>query len=152
MFHTYSHIFHIKGKIQAHIVHFLAILINFLYINALYNFTHVFPNKYFLFFIFFVLCVDMYSIINLPFIYYFTTQMILILSTFSYYYRYLPPKYKIQIPYIICAILLVLIAFMNEKFNCKKMLGMYPDFPFHAIAEIIGAVAFYLILSLFYKM
>ena len=152
IFHNYSHMVHIKGKIQTHIIHFLGILINFLYMNALYNFTHVFPNKYFIFFIFIVLCVDMYSIINLSFMYYFATQLTITISTFLYYYRYLPHKYKIKTQYFICTIFIIFIAFMNEKLNCKKMLSMYPDFPFHAITEIIGVIAFYLAVSLFYKM
>jgi hypothetical protein len=152
LFHQFSHIVHIPGKIQTYIIHFLALVVNFFYIYALYNFTKIFPKTWFIIYIICILIFDMYALFNLPFIFYFFTQILLIISTFLYYNKLMPQYYQKTIPYIIICIIFVFCVFVNEFFNCKFMLSIYPNFPFHAITEILGIIPFYLILSIFYKL
>jgi len=41
---------------------------------------------------------------------------------------------------------------VNEKYNCEKMLKIYPHFPYHIFIEILGIILFYVISSNFYKL
>jgi hypothetical protein len=46
---------------------------------------------------------------------------------------------------------IVYLGFINEAFNCKKMLEIYPNFPFHAIIEILILFAVYYFSLTFYN-
>ncbi len=152
MFHEFSHVVHIKGNIQTYTIHSLAVVINLLYIYALYKFTKVFPSANFLLYIALILAFDMYALLNLPFVFFFFTQILLLSSTFIYYNRLMPSYYQKSLPYIIGSSFFIFLLFVNEYFNCKYMLSMYPNFPFHAIIEVLGIIPFYLILSIFHRL
>jgi hypothetical protein len=152
LFHVFSHIIHIAGKIQTYILHSLALLINLLYINTLYNHTKVFPRPWFLFYIVCILIVDIYALFNLPFIFYFFTQILTFISTVLYYNKLMPQYYQKTIPYIIISLIVIYLIFVNESFNCKYMLSVYPNFPFHIIIEILSIIPFYFILSVYHRL
>jgi len=152
VFHQFSHVVHIEGKIQTYIIHSLAIVVNFFYLYALYKFTKVFPSTYFLLYVAFLLAFDMYALLNLPFVFYFFTQILLLTSTFIYYNRLMPSYYQKTLPYIIGSSFFVFLVFVNESLNCNYMLSMYPNFPFHALTEVLGIIPFYLILSVFHRL
>jgi hypothetical protein len=152
LFHQFSHVVHIEGKIQTYIIHSLAIVVNIFYLYALYKFTKVFPSNRFLLYAALVLAFDMYAVLNLPFVFYFFTQILLLSSTFIYYNRLMPSYYQKTLPYIIGSSFFVFLVFVNESLNCKYMLSVYPNFPFHAVTEVLGIIPFYLILSVFHRL
>ena len=46
---------------------------------------------------------------------------------------------------------IIYLGFINEAFNCKRMLEIFPNFPFHAIIEILILFAVYFFSLTFYK-
>ena len=85
-------------------------------------------------------------------VYYIFSQALLFLSVLLYYYPSLTKNIKNKINIIFILVLLILILFLNEKYNCEKMLKFYPYFPYHIFIEIIGIVLFYIIASNFYTL
>jgi hypothetical protein len=51
LFHTFSHTIHINNYSQIIITHLLAYFVNFCYFIVLYNYSKVFPNNMFLFYL-----------------------------------------------------------------------------------------------------
>jgi hypothetical protein len=146
-FHTFSHAIHLEGKMQYLIVHILATLINVCYLYAFYKSTKVFPSKLFIAFIAAVEIADIYAFNYFSFLYTFITQLVIFVSIFLYYKPHLPAKYQGNIPYILSIVFLIILVLANERYNCDKMLAVFPDFPFHIMIECLGTLAFYLILS-----
>jgi len=58
-------------------------------------------------------------------------------------------KKKLNILLIIIGI--IYLGFINEAFNCKKMLEKFPNFPFHAIIEMLILIAVYIFSITFYN-
>lgn len=85
-------------------------------------------------------------------VYYISTQSLLLLSVLLYYYPLLSKSIKNKINIISFLIILIIILFLNEKYNCKKMLSIYPHFPYHVLIEIVAIFLFYIVCSTFYKL
>ena len=152
LFHTFSHSIHLNGTIQITITHLLAYLVNFSYFIALYHYSSVFPHSLFLFYLFLVILFDIYAFQHLNFIFYLTTQFLLFVSLFVYYYSYFTPSIKNKIPYLFSLTFFILLLFINERYHCKKMLDFLPSFPFHIFIEITAIIIVYLICTIFYKL
>ena len=152
LFHSFSHIVHIKGSIQLNIIHLLTYLINFAFFYLFYSYTKKFPNKIFILYLIVLVCLDIYSLFNLTIIYYLSTQSIIFISLLLYYYRLLPKIIQNSIYKLILLIGLVILLVLNETYNCERMLEFYPHFPYHIFIEITGIVFFYVICSNFYKL
>jgi len=128
-------------------VHILATLINICYLYAFYRSTKVLPSKLLIAFITVVEIADIYAFNHFSFLYTFITQLVIFVSIFLYYKPHLPAKYRANIPYILTIVVLILLVLTNERFNCEKMLAVFPNFPFHIIIECLGTLGFYLVLS-----
>ena len=152
LFHSFSHIVHIKGSIQLNIIHLLTYLINFAFFYLFYSYTKKFPNKFFILYLIVLVCLDIYSLFNLTIIYYLSTQSIIFISLLLYYYRLLPKIIQNCIYQLILLIGFVILLVLNETYNCERMLAFYPHFPYHIFIEITGIVFFYVICSNFYKL
>ena len=152
LFHSFSHIVHIKGSIQLNIIHLLTYLINFAFFYLFYSYTKKFPNKIFILYLIVLVCLDIYSLFNLTIIYYLSTQSIIFISLLLYYYRLLPKIIQNCIYQLILLIGFVILLVLNETYNCERMLAFYPHFPYHIFIEITGIVFFYVICSNFYKL
>jgi hypothetical protein len=152
LFHTLSHSIHLVGNIQIIITHLLAYLVNISYFVALYNYTHIFPNILFICLLFIIIIFDIYAFNNLSFIFYLTSQFLIFISLFLYYYEYFPKSMKNKIPFIFFLTISILLLFLNESYNCKKMLKIFPFFPFHIFIEIIAVFIVYNICSIFYNL
>jgi hypothetical protein len=85
-------------------------------------------------------------------VFYIFSQALLFLSVLFYYYPLLPKNIKNKIHIIFIFVTVIIILFLNEKFNCEKMMSIYPHFPYHILIEIIGILLFYIICSSFYKL
>jgi hypothetical protein len=152
LFHSFSHIVHIKGSIQLNIIHLLTYLINFAFFYLFYSYTKKFPNKFFILYLIVLVCLDIYSLFNLTIIYYLSTQSIIFISLLLYYYRLLPKIIQNSIYKLILLVGFVILLVLNETYNCERMLAFYPHFPYHIFIEITGIVFFYVICSNFYKL
>lgn len=152
LFHVFSHMVHIKGSIQINITHSLTYFMNLAFFYVLYSYTNVLPSYGFVFYLIALIIFDVYSIFYLTIIYYLLSQSIIFISLLLYYFPLLPKFIQNSIYQIIFFVGIIILLFLNEKYNCKKMLEFYPDFPYHIFIEIIGIVLFYIISSNFYKL
>ena len=151
-FHVFSHIVHIDGSIQINITHTLSYCINFAFLYFFYNYLKKLPSIWFIIFYVFLIFFDIYTFCNMNVVYYIFTQALLFLSVLLYYYPLLSKIIKDKIHIVFFLVILIIILFLNEKYNCEKMLEIYPYFPYHIFIEIIGIVLFYIICSNFYKL
>ena len=149
LFHTFSHTVHINGNSQIIITHLLAYLVNICYFIALYNYSNIIPNNIFLIYLFFIILFDIYAFHNLPFIFYLSSQFLIFISLFLYYYQYFPLEIKAKIPLIFFLTIIILLLFINESYNCEKMLKKYPYIPFHIFIEITAIFIVYNISKIF---
>jgi hypothetical protein len=147
--HTFSHAVHLPNYIQLNIIHTLAYIVNLFYLLTLYNYTHVAPTPFFLVILTILILFDIYSFLYLSFVFYFSSSLLTFFSILIFYYKYIPKDKKQYIFIIISLIVSILFLFYNEFFNCKRMLKIFPDFPFHAVSEIAGLIIFYYICKLF---
>ena len=150
LFHTFSHIIHISGKIQTMISHFLSYAINFSFLFFFVHFTNKVPSFTFLLYLFIISVFDIYSLFYLSIVFYILSQAVIMISLLVYYYPFLPKIIQHSLFKIIGLISIIILLFLNEKYNCKKMLDFYP-LPYHTLIEIVGILLFYIICSTFYK-
>ena len=134
--HTFSHVIHLPNYIQINIIHCLAYIVNFCYLLAFYNYTHKAPSCLFATILVILLIFDIYSFLFLSFVFYFSSSLLIFFSILIYYYKYIPKDKQQYILIILGLGILIMLCFYNEKINCKKMLEMFPNFPFHAPLEI----------------
>jgi hypothetical protein len=152
LFHTFSHTIHIQGPIQINIAHSISYLINFCLLNLFSNYTKVFPNYKYILYITAVVILDIYFFINYSIIYYLSTQSIIFVSSLFYYYKLLPNYFKESLYSLILINVLIITLFLNESYNCKKMLSINPYFPYHAMLETAGIFFFYIMCKSFFKL
>lgn len=149
--HTFSHFIHIKSSIQLLLVHVLAYILNFAFFYALYNYTNKLPSILLIIFLIIVLSFDIYAFFHLSLLFYVFTQILFFFSIFLYYYGSLPKDMKQMLNILLVLIGIIYLGFINEAFNCKTMLDIYPNFPFHAIIEIFILFAVYIFCLIFYN-
>lgn len=147
--HTFSHIIHLPNYIQINIIHCLAYIVNFCYLLAFYNYTNKLPSPLFTTLLIILLLFDIYAFLFLSFVFYFTSSLLIFFSILIYYYKYIPKDKQHYILIILGLGILIMLCFYNEKMNCKKMLEIFPNFPFHAPLEIAGLFVFYYICKFF---
>ena len=152
LFHVFSHSIHIPGSIQINITHMLSYCINFSFLFFFYNYVKKIPSMWFIIFYTFLIFFDIYVFCNMNVVYYIFSQALLFLSMLLYYYSSLTKNIKDKINIIFFLVTLIIILFLNEKYNCEKIIKIYPHFPYHILIEIIGIVLFYIICSNFYKL
>lgn len=144
-FHMLSHAFHIPGNLQVNFVHSSAYLIFFALFTLLYSISKVVPSIYFIIFCVIIILLDIYAFFNLTLVYFATTQFILNLSLLYYYQNYLPTNFKQDLPIIVFLLILTTIIITLEKKYGDGLIEKYPDFPFHAINEVVGFILFYIV-------
>jgi len=152
LFHTFSHIIHIEGSLQTNIAHILAYFINFSFLYAFYSYTKQAPNLPFILYLVLLVGIDIYFFMTSSIFYYLTSQSLIFISLFLYYFSLLPKFVQKNIYMILFSVALIILLLLNEIFNCKTMLEFYPHFPYHIFIEIAGILAFYLISSTFYRL
>jgi hypothetical protein len=151
-FHTFSHSIHLNNNSQIIVTHLLAYFVNFCYFFALYSYSNILPNIFFLFYLFIIILFDIYAFYKLPFIFYLSSQFLIFISLFLYYYKYFSKDIRNRIPIIFILTLLIILLFINESYNCDKMLSKYSWFPFHIFIEIIAIFIVYNISAIFSKL
>jgi hypothetical protein len=152
LFHLFSHMVHIPGSKQTIIIHILSYFVNLAFFYVFYSYTNVIPKQEFIIYLILLICFDIYAFCNLSIIYYLISQSIIFISLLIYYLPLLPDFIQWSIHQIIFFVSIIIILFINEKKNCKRMLEIYPHFPYHIFIETIGIILFYIICSNFYKL
>ena len=152
LFHVFSHIIHIQGSIQINITHTLTYFMNIAFFYVFYRYTNQFPRYEFICYLLLLVFADIYSLFHLTILYYLLTQSAIFISLLIYYFPFLPSFIQHSIYQIMFFVAMIILLFLNETYNCKKMLTMYPHFPYHIFIEIIGIVLFYIICSNFYRL
>jgi len=100
-----------------------------------------------------LIAVDIYTFfITNDVVLYIFTQALLFFSVLFYYYSSLNATIKQNIHSIFFLVILIIGLFLNEKYNCEKMMSFYPHFPYHIIIEILGIVVFGTICRTFYAL
>lgn len=151
IYHMFSHMVHVNGNIQTNTIHMISYLINFSLFYVLYEKSNQNLNLYFLFLYFFLIIVDLYAFFHLSTIYFIPTQVILLFSLLSYYFKYLPSLLKHNMSILLINIFIIYGLVLNEKYNCETMLEMFPNFPFHIFIEIFGLLFFSFFSYSFYR-
>ena len=151
-FHLFSHIIHITGSIQINITHTLTYFMNLAFFYTFYCYTNIIPTSIFMFYLLVLVGIDIYALLNLTIVYYLLSQSTIFISLLLYYLPFLPKFIQQSVYQIIFFVGIIILLFLNEKYNCKKMLRLYPYFPYHIFIEIVGIILFYIICSNFYKL
>ena len=151
-FHVFSHAIHIPGSIQINITHMLSYFINFSFLFFFYHYVNQLPSSWFILLYVLLICFDIYVFLNRNVVYYIFSQALLFLSVLFYYYPFLSTHIKQTIHVIFFLVAIIIVLFINEKYNCKSMMSVYPHFPYHVLIETIGILLFYVICSRFYKL
>lgn len=152
LFHLFSHIVHITGPIQINITHSLTYWMNLSFFYVFYSYTRQLPDMTFLLYLLAIVCFDIYAFLRLSIVYYLSSQSILFVSMLMYYFPLLPNHVQTSIYYITLLVGLIIVLFLNEKYNCRRMLEWFPQFPWHVLIETVGIVLFYVICSHFYDL
>lgn len=152
LFHIFSHTIHIQGLIQTYIAHSIVYFMNLAFFYVFYCFTKKIPSYAFVFCLIPLICFDIYSVLYLDLPYYILSQSIIFVSVLVYYFPLLPKFIQTSVYQIIFSVGIIILLAFNEKYNCEKILAIYPDFPYHIFIEIMGIVLFYIICSNFYKL
>jgi hypothetical protein len=147
--HAFSHAIHLPNYMQLNMIHFLAYVINFFYIMAFYNYTGQAPSLWFIVVLIILLLFDIYSFMFLSFTFYFSSSLLIFFVILVYYYKYIPQNKKQYMLIILSLGIVIILLIYNEKMNCKNMLEIFPNFPFHAILEFAGLCVFYFICKFF---
>lgn len=136
LWHAFSHFHHIPGTIHMYIIHFLSYLITFTTLYYIYD-----KSKSKLQYIS-LLIILIIVIIDLIFLIYKKGYISVILGVFVFivtiltHYNLLPRGIKENILIFIILIILGILLFINEVYNCEKMMK-YAKLPYHALVEII---------------
>jgi hypothetical protein len=152
LFHVFSHVVHIQGSIQTNITHLLTYFINLAFFYVFYCYTNKLPSYVFVCYLIALICFDIYALFYLSIVFYIFSQAIIMISLLVYYFPLLPKFIQTSLYKIIFFVGVIILLFLNEKYNCEKMLKIYQYFPYHIFIEIIGIVLFYIICSHFYKL
>jgi hypothetical protein len=151
-FHTFSHYVHLPNYFQQNVTHLSSYVVNALYFLTLYKYTNKLPSTQFSIFLFCLLCFDIYAYIYLSFLFSFVSSTCLFLSILLYYYRFFDEEKKKYIKTIIILVLIIGLLLFNERYNCKKILNVFPKFPLHILLELVGTLTFYCVCNFFYKL
>jgi len=147
--HTFSHAIHLPSYIQLNIIHSFAYIVNFLYLLTFYHYTKKAPSTWFILLLGVIVAFDIYAFMFLSFVYYFSSSLLIFFSIMIYYYNYIPKNKQNYILTILALGIFIMLLFFNEHVNCKNMLDVFPNFPFHSILEVAGLTIFYFICKFF---
>jgi hypothetical protein len=150
--HCVSHMIHIAGSLQQNLVHSIGYLINIAFLYTFYRYTKKTPSYIFFFYLFLLVCLDMYCFHYSSLEFYISTSSLLFVSSMLYYYSSLPEWIQKSIYWIVFLICIIISLVVNEKFTCEKMMEIYPHFPYHIFIESVGVLFFYIICSTFYRL
>jgi hypothetical protein len=139
--HAFSHMKHIPGVLQTNVVHVLGYMMAFATLNAILYLSNSRPSIALMGIISFAVIVDIYVFYFVKGVYTVFTGLLIFAAVVLGSYSKIPHVLKIYIPYLIIGLIALFGLFINETYNCEKMLR-YRLYPYHAAIEILGFVLF----------
>jgi len=133
VFHFLSHAVHVPGKSQVLVIHVLAYVVNAFYFYALWRFTRRAPSNFLVALVCGLVVVDVYAVLSLPFMYYFSTQVLLFVLLSFYYSKEVVVLQECAVP-LVSGVAVLTLLLHNETVNCTTMLR-FGRFPYHALVE-----------------
>lgn len=143
IWHTFSHMKHIDGKIQKYVVHVLGITMGIMTLIVIQKLSNSTIELHYLLILSILLILD----IVLLFKYKnddlvgFILGLVIILWIVIGKWKYIPKDIQINLRWIIIGVLILILLFINEAYNCEKM-QKWKKLPYHAIIEILGLILF----------
>lgn len=151
MFHLFSHWRHIPGPIQTYVVHGLTYCINASAFYAFLIYTGKWPNRETNLLLLALIAFDLYAVFSgFPLIFYVLSQALIFITLLVFYFSWLPEFFQQGVWPIVGLIGAIILLMVNEKYHCRSMRAVFPDFPFHVFIEFAGIALFYVICSRFY--
>lgn len=148
--HAFSHIKHIAGNVQTNVVHVLGYIMSFATLYAIIHLSKGTLSTLVLAIICLAILLDIYVWIYVKSVWtVFTGLLVFAVVVFGNYDK-LPQSFKVCIPYLIVGLLLLFGLFINETYNCERMMR-YKVLPYHVLIEILGFILFITIAVLFLK-
>jgi len=147
--HLFSRWVHITDGLQITITYVIAMTTNFLFLYNIYKYTGKTPSNLLLGTIFAIFVTDIYFFFNMSFVYYLFTQILLLFVIIFYYFSAVK---KLMDPFFYLFVGLILTTyavFLNETYNNKKIIEIYPEFPYHLVIEILVTISNHLFVSSF---
>lgn len=151
LMHTYSHIKHIPGHVQTNIIHGISYIINVSLLVMLIHITRSLPSHLSIGVLVLLVGLDTYAFLNKKTIAFITTQATILGFVLLIFYSKLSYNIQKVIPGIIVCIIVIICLFVNEMYNCKHMMMISNDVPWHVMIEVVGFIFFILVGSAFYK-
>lgn len=147
--HTYSHIYHLKGRVQAVLIHLTAYLTLGFYTYALlrkYGWPRSTTRNTLLIglLIMIAVCDAVWFLQQKPFLWYVYTVVGMFIILFVLFFPRFTPLQKQLSCGIIAFATTVLLLFWNESHNCQRMLR-WNALPYHALIEFVGLIIFILV-------
>lgn len=144
MWHTWSHVRHTPGFTQVRVIHVFAYLLNISILYMMVKFTGVMPSQKLVILLVGLTFLDVWAFAKLPMIFYFTTQLTLVGAILWAYLSLTPRQLQVYFIAFFVALTTLVAMFINESLNCKRMLKHFV-FPYHALIEMVGVIAFLLL-------
>lgn len=141
IWHTISHMIFIGGHIHQNISHILAYVIAFVTLIVFLHLTKSRLSNNYVILLFIFVCIDIYIALFVGGIYMILSGIIIFIIILSIFYK----RFKSNILYFIFLLLGLILLELNESFNCRSLLVLYPYFPFHIFIEIYGLILFYIL-------
>lgn len=151
-FHTFSHVKHLNNMklLQTNIVHILGYLIAFTSLWSINTLSKKRNSVIFYIILSVMVFIDLLIWFNLKGIYTIFSGLSIFAIIIFGSYSNLHPCFQKAIPYLLLGLLLIFLLFVNENYNCERMIEIY-KFPYHAIIEVVGFVLFIVLGNLFLK-
>lgn len=138
LWHGLSHAVFLEGHIQEYVIHLLAYNIAFSALYAILTFTRTTLSPLHAMIICALVLLDLYVAYTYGGLLMIMSGFVLFtVILFTFYVKY--PAFALYFILAVCGLLLLI---FNESANCKAMLAMYPNFPFHIIIESYGFILF----------
>jgi hypothetical protein len=141
IWHTLSHMIFIGGNIHHTVSHILAYIIAFTTLYVFLVLTNSKLSTIYVITLFIIVCIDLYIAYFIGGIYMVISGFTLFMIILIAFYK----KFKSFIIYLLILLLGLILLELNEYFNCKSMLQLYPNFPFHVFIELYGLILFYIL-------
>lgn len=141
LFHTFSHAVHLPGRTQHFVAHFLGYVIALSTWWELRRKTGKDVPQELLLFLIVVMLFDLYVLFFVGGVWTIFFGLLLLTLIFITYLDSMPPISQRLLGFLIIGVLILFILFLNESYNCQKMLKK-KKLPYHALIEILGLILF----------
>lgn len=146
--HTLSHVKHIPGNIQTNVVHVLGYVMGFATLFAILALSNSDLSTLGIIIISIFVLIDLYVWVFVKGLWTVITGLSIFAVIVLVNYNNLSPLFKAYMPFLIIGLFIIFLLFMNETYNCSRMME-HMVFPYHIAIEIVGLILFTTLAYLF---